>query len=374
MSGFTVLPALIRGENHPEIFYIDDFAKALRLKDLAYDAYVYEYTQNMLANLKMSGLDDREILEKFPRNMYDPNTRTIRPIVSESFRSNGVEVTIRGDEPSVRSIINVLQTYPPKGPTYSTDEDIRAGYHDLSPPCKGDAKHTSGSSSSSGSSSKSNVPAVGILPLPGSTDHSIVIMGGSKFSGSGFVVVLTDPKYNNRSYMYIPLFRDKKTGIYNSPGGRIDKTDPDKADLNILYHNAIKETHEESAGVLTIVKDSNPDDFKRQYTDIDTIGDTKYRTYLFIQNIDMSSNPLETMKNKYDSNLRNIRTTPGYSAAYTETDDIKFFRVSDFVDTIKKIKTSTNLFQNIPSYNFKDVSGSIVAVSGRTIKGIEKMI
>jgi hypothetical protein len=360
----TVLPAFIK--EYPEIFYIDDYAKALRLKDLAYDAYVYEYTQNMFKNLKMSGLDDHEILEKFPRNMYDPNTRTIRPIVSESFKSNGVEVTIRGDEPSVRSIINVLQTYPPKGPTYSTDEEIR--YYDLSPPCKGDAKHTTGSSS------KSNVPAVGILPLPGSTDHSIVIMGGTKFSGSGFVVVLADSKYNDPSDKYIPLFRDKLTGIYNAPGGRIDKTDPDKTDLNILYHNAIKETYEESAGVLTIVKDSNSDDFKRPHTDIDTIGDTKYRTYLFLQNVDMGSNPLASMKNKYDSNLLNIRTTPGYSAAYTETDDIKFFRVSDFVDTIKKIKASTNLFQNIPSYNFKDVSGSIVAVGGRTIKGVEKMI
>ena len=318
----------------------------------------------------MSGLDDHEILEKFPRHMYDPNTRTIRPIVSESFRSNGVEVTIRGDEPSVRSIINVLQTYKPKGPTYSTDEEIR--YYDLSPPCKGDAKHTTGSSSVS----KSNVPAVGILPLPGNADHSIVIMGGTKFSGSGFVVVLTDPKYKDPSDKFIPLFRDRLTGIYNAPGGRIDKTDPDKADLNILYNNAIKETHEESAGVLAIVKDSDPDDFKRYHTDIDAIGDTKYRTYAFSQNIDMSSNPLESMKAKYDSSLLNIRTAPGYSnlAAYTETDDIKFFRVSDFVDTIKKIKASTNLFQNIPSYNFKDAYGSIAAVGGRTIKGVEKMI
>jgi hypothetical protein len=376
---FTSLPTMIPADRYPYIFHLDHNANATILADLVKDEQARLYN-NRYDNAYSNYVRNNQIL-------------TAQPFITEVYNVNGVEVTIKGSEPSVRSVMDVLKTYPPTGPTYNTDY----GEPNYKLKCNADCKCVKCYNRYYGlsdiinpdpSTSNKNVPEVGIKKID--DEHSIIITDGENFSGSGFIFFLikagipiniSNPTSitalkNNSDKVYIPIFRDTKTKDYNLLGGRISTTDPNKINKNIVYSNAIKEAREESADSIIIVPDSEKTDSKRLYVDIDSKDNkdnTKYRSYLTLGYI----NDLIELKNIYESNLpyilRNSRNI--YDESYRETDGITFLRLDSIIKTINLNKTAmSHNISALSSINFQDVNGNSIRVGGRTVKVFAKIL
>jgi len=121
------LPALITPSSPLYYFHVDRIGRATSLLDMEDDERrrrdARERRQRLSNEAIVRTLEARESnLDAFP---YSLKPATHRSIVSRPYSHRGVNVTLRGDEPSIRSALSVLSTYPPKGPTYINDGDKR---------------------------------------------------------------------------------------------------------------------------------------------------------------------------------------------------------------------------------------------------------
>lgn len=371
---FQYLPTMITADRYPYIFHLDHNAKATILEDLVKDEQARQY--------------NKQYEDAFSKYIRDNHTITAQAFITEVYNVNGVEVTIKGSEPSVRAIMDTLKTYPPIGPTYDTDY----GEPNYKLNCNKDCKCIKCYNKYYGVDEKikpepinsKNVPEVGIKKID--DEHSIIITDGENFSGSGFLFFLVTSAIRNPIDMktlkanadkiFIPIFRDTKTKDYNLLGGRISTLDPNKINKNIIYSNAIKEAREESADSIVIIPDADKTDSKRLYIDIDAKDNkdnTKYRSYFILRYIDN----LVTLKNIYDANLSYVLRNPLkiYDESYRETDGITFLRLDSIIKTINLNRTviSHNI-NTLSTINFSDIYGNVIRVGGRTVKVFAKIV
>ncbi len=252
---------------------------------------------------------------------------------------DGIDVVLRGKYDDVMSVVDVLNTYPPRK-IIPGDDNKTIDFSDFS------------------NNKPKNVPEVGMI-VKG--NHILVKMDKKVYSGSGVLIMIIQKKDNvlfdgNARFV---LFRDVNTLQYNDLGGRIDKPISD-LDKNILYINAKKEALEES---MSLFKINNKSDL---YVDIES-SDTGslYRVYLYALLVDdftqfstmYEYNKLQILKN-YAAN---------FNEAFRETDNLKIF---DYISFINKLQyygmgvTSSGIYQTIDGTNQK--------VSARTTKVISK--
>jgi hypothetical protein len=293
-------------------------------------------------------LSDSDYPDRYP---FNTNRVTHRRLVSEQFKINGVEVTIRGTEPSVTSVLNTLKVYPPTGPVYASNNTPNK-YISLNEPCDPDSVTGEGApeigSKTYGDPNKKNI----IVIMPDRTE----------FSGSGTTIFLK----TKDGKIYIPVFSYigfSRKGIpkYESAGGMISNTH--KLTSNILYKNAIKETKEESATLFEIKPSKNYVDIKSD------ISDTKYRSYIHYITSDKS---LDKIKDNYNSRVIEITkdTNPVYMDDYKETNDIKFISLDVIKSNKERLKSGNEL--NFPFYG--NNSGNPITISSRTIKVLNEIL
>jgi hypothetical protein len=363
-SEFSYLPALI-GPDSPTYFLVDHSGQAHRVADMATDERTRRAEQRRRDRLSNEAiireLDAREsVVNQYP---YTVAPVTHRRVVMRPFKINGVNVMIRGDEPSIRSVVNVLQTYPPSGPTFITDTE-EDKFYDLTGPLCEDG------------SGGIDARGVGMKPY-GDGSHIVAIFpDGSEFSGAGTLLFLTTKtadelkaSANLHSEIYVPLFHETDSGQYSSLGGRISKPDADDLNKNILYVTALKETEEESADLIKIGSDTQDNDGARLYADIDAGSDTKYRSYPYFG---MSPVTLGEIENRYNQNTQAVRRIPGYTDSYRETDDIRLFRLDQLIAQMDAVVAGTDI-SRLASANLTDRRGNVTQVRGRTVRVLAKL-
>lgn len=366
---FVTLPALISPTSPIYYFLVDENGRAFRVADLATDERAKQEERDRLKILMRDAiirdLESRASnIDQFP---YATRPVGYRQIINKNFDINGVNITLRGDEPSIRAAINVLRTYPPKGPVYLTD-DGKENFIDLS------------SLICSTSDSKS-VPPVGMIKKSPNDSHITVIMNDKqKFSGSGSLLLLANQdlaKPFDYTKIFIPLFRDVNTGYYASLGGRIDEPDGSNEKdltLNILYNNARRESREESAGLIQIDSDKQTDDLKRQYIDIDSpktldSQHNKYRSYIYYVRI---PNAIRwgDFKKMYVQNASKIRRDSNFDSSYHETNDVEFISLARLIIRTSEIIGNSNV---VDFATYMTESGIPIRVRDRTVKILAKL-
>jgi hypothetical protein len=292
ITGLTTLPAVIEYDLFPEVVYGD------MVPDI-YADFGYPYTG----------------VPSFLKPYVDPAGYISGPQKYE-YRyqnQNGIDVVVRGTYDHIMSIIDVLNTYPPRirdtGRDTGRDKD-ETQYLDIL-----DLK-------SKGPSRPKSVPSVGII-TKGDFIHAKV--GGITFSGSGtLLIVLGGDK--NISNAKIILFRSKKDPKeYAELGGRLDKLKSgENADENILFNNAKRESLEESMRLFNISKQSD------SYVDIESMG-TYYRVYIYAF-VSEDHTSLQKYYN-YNKNVVYREHSPSFSDVNRETDDLQLFDYNAFIGT-----------------------------------------
>jgi hypothetical protein len=356
------LPALI-GPESPVYFFVDATGRATRLDDMADDERARREDRDRIRNLRRDAiirqLEARESnLGEFP---YTARPATHRQIVNKTYNVNGVRVKIRGDEPSIRSIINVLNTYPPRAPTRINDEGNEE-FIDLNLlGCDEEGKDV-------------DAPAVGMEKLSATDPHIAAIMkNGDKFSGSGTLMLVTDSNTPTLDTIYVPLYRDTTSGHYSSLGGRIDMPDgsADKElTLNILYNNARRETREESADLIHLSSDGRTDDTSRQYVDIDAgTSPHKYRAYIYYLRLPIDNTRFKTIYNENAVNARNMN----FGASYLETDDVVFLSLSNLIARTSEI-ANTSSISTLEYGNYLTNAGMPIKIRGRTVRVLHALL
>lgn len=354
MSVSNLLPAMITVKNYPALFALNTDYKVVPLVDILADATSLKERLEEQAHLRadtiIRRLENRESnLNRYPV-VVDPATH--RQIIEHKYKINGVDVIIRGDEPSILSVINVLKTYPPSGPTFVTQEK----WHDLNKPgCVDDL----------------TTPEIGMRSGKDDKHVSLIYPNKDVYTGSGVIVFLNLKTADqikatgiDHNQIYIPLFRDVNTGKYASLGGRVDRP-KDGPNKNTLYINAIKETREESADLLHVSsRGDDDDDESRLYVNIKTTdNNSKYRSYLLHYHTS-GRDELDKLEQIYRSNIKYIQSNPVYNDDYRETDDIRFFNLANLtliINTLKKRGTITDA-------NILDINGRITNIRGRTMR------
>lgn len=362
MSNFTYLPALI-GMEDAVYFLVDSKGTAHNVADLAADERARIEAANRPKQLRRDAmirqLESRASnLDQFP---YATRPVTMREVVTNTYDINGVKVTIRGDEPSIRSVLSVLRTYPPKGPTYLTD-DGETKFVDLTADTCSDPVDTT------------SVSPVGIERLSSTDNHIAAIMpNGQKFSGSGTLLFVTNVNGPNADEIFIPLFRDVDTGYYADLGGRIempDGTEEKELTLNILYHNARRETREESADLIQINDDGDSNDNNRIFVDIDSVGTPhKYRSYLRYLKIPYNQNRLRSL---YGENASKVRRDPNFGPEYRETNDVVLVSLRNLVNRTDEITRTTDV-SAIDNASYQTMDGIPIMVRGRTVRLLSRV-
>lgn len=325
----NVLPPLIaKGEFRSLIDTVvvyNDTGEAIPLLNLAKD----RAKEERYRKIELGILNDGDYY--LDRYTYTTDPVTHRRIISKSFKINNVEVSIKGDEPSVTAVLNTLKTYPPTGPVCLPNKAEEHKYIGFDDPC--DIKLEVGE----------GAPEIGSITFGDFDRKDIIVLmpNGTKFSGSGTIVFIK----TKNGKIYLPVFSyinpsSREIPKYESLGGmisnKINKTS------NILYENAIKESLEESAGLFHISKDNNKNDQNRDYVDIDSnISNTKYRSYPYFINV----NTLDDIKVPYDSNVIKIakmNNVKNYDY-YRETNDIQFIDFDIIMNNRENLKNGYNV-------------------------------
>lgn len=261
----------------------------------------------------------------------------------------GIDVVIRGSYNDVMSTISVLNAYPPQKHTGIMEFDLRSG--DLIDGTK-------------------PIPLIGVQEKG---KHLLVKIDNKVYSGAGSLIVLIDKnKPMTLDNAKIVLFRDAKTLQYMDLGGRIDnprfssnaKVSP-SVDKDILFKTAKNEAAEESMDLFKI--NTETDDYLDVESQVDNVY---YRIYLYVVLVD-NMNQLSTM---YDQNK--LKVMEEYfnmykrNQSYRETDDLKLFDLSSFIN---KLKTYGVENTNISNGVFYSTDGVNRNVRGRTMKVISKL-
>jgi len=361
---FTYLPALI-SPTSPTYFFVDKMGVATNFADIAADQQakqdVLDYFKNLNHDAVIRQLDARESnLNQFP---YETSPAIYRQIVNKTFEINGVKVTIRGDEPSIRSVISVLSTYPPKGPTYITDDGKETYVNIGSNFCPDDIDPI-------------QVPNVGMERITPTDPHIVAIIpNGKKYSGSGTILLITDQTTTSSSLndIYIPFFRDVKTNTWSCLGGRIDMPNGSAEKdltLNILYNNAIRESREESADLIQLKSDNQTNDNDRQMIDIKSDTDSHmYRAYIHYLHVPINPNQFT---NYFAQNVGRIIRDANFGPEYRETNDVTLIQLNTLINRTEEITTTTDI-SNIEYAYYTKNDGIPIRIRGRTIRVLDKL-
>jgi len=312
ITGLTTLPAVIEYDLFPEVVY-DTYG------EMVPDIYAdlgYPYTG----------------VPSFLKPYVDPAGYITGPQKYE-YRyqnQNGIDVVVRGTYDHIMSIIDVLNTYPPRVRDTGRNND-GTQYLDIF-----DLK-------SKGPSRPKSVPSVGITTKG---DFIYAKVDRKTFSGSGTLLIVLgkDKKIDNAK---IILFRGRKDSReYAELGGRLDKLKSGEiADENILFNNAKRESLEESMRLFNISKQSD------SYVDIESMG-TYYRVYIYAFVFED-----HTLLQQYYNNNKNVvyrEHSSSFSDVNRETDNLELFDYNAFIGTDSNNKRT-------------DVGGN-VKVKDRTIK------
>lgn len=362
---FVILPALIGPTSPIYYFFVDENGHAFRVADLATDERTKLEEKNRLVNLMRDAVIRQLEARSSNLNQFPYATRPVsyRQIVNRTYDINGVKITLRGDEPSIRAALNVLRTYPPKGPVYLTD-DGKENFLDLSNFICPDS---------------TSVPPVGYEKnRPNDSIITIIMPDKQKFNGSGSLLLVTDRDLVapiDYTKIFIPLFRDVESGNYASLGGRIDEPDgsSDKElSLNILYNNARRESREESADLIQISSDNQLNDSTRQFIDIDSLEPSiLYRSYIRYVKISATLS-LDKFKTMYVQNSSKVRRDANFGPAYLETDNLELLSVASLMTRTLEIMRTTDVSKLDYEYYMTNTSMPI-KVRGRTIRVLAKL-
>lgn len=261
--------------------------------------------------------------------------------------TNGIDAIIRGTYLNVMSIVDVLNTYPPKKRECSDRKDEKKYV-----PLYGQ----------SGAIPK-NVPTIGIKK---SGKHIELIIGSTTYSGSGSLILIFPTNQTHLDYAKIVLFRGtgETAGLYQETGGKIDSAKNKNVDQNTLFENAKKETEEESKKLFTLSKESS------QIIDIvNSVSSTTYRVYVYA--ISLSDSDIKDLSTKYNKNGLEIDSNVDlYGDSYKETDNVALFSYKDFAETIKK---NYNQGLDLKSGDFITDNRDKVKVAGRTINIVSQL-
>lgn len=259
---------------------------------------------------------------------------------------HGVDIIIRGKYNDVISTVNILNMYPPQKLKDNPEFDLLSG----------NLLETS---------SAKPVSPIGIQKKG---KHLLVKLDGKVYSGSGsLIIVIQKDKPITIENAKIVLFRDVKTQQYQDLGGRIDNPSLVKSspaiDKDILLENAKRETYEESMCLFDI---KNKTDY---FLDIESqIDNVYYRIYLHVIQVDninqltkmFDQNKLKIMEDYYGAYK--------YNESYRETDDLKLFDLSTFINKLKSYDVT-----NISNGVFYSTDGSNNNVGGRVMKAISEL-
>lgn len=290
----------------------------------------------------------------------DPSNPSTPPKLYEHRYSNdqGVDIIIRGSYNDVTSAVNILNTYPPQKIKGFPEFDLLSGNL-----LDGSSDPGSGSGSGQG------------IGIQNKGKHLLVKINGKVYSGSGsLILVIQKNQPITLENVKIVLFRDVKTSQYLDLGGRIDNPALNKSSLmptidnKILFNNSKKETLEESMCLFNI---DNSNSETENYLDIESqVNNVYYRIHLYIIQVDdvnllsvlYNENKLKIME-KYSSVYK-------HNESYRETDDLKLFNFSTFINKLRSYGVET---ANISNGVFNSTNGSSHNVGGRAMEIISKL-
>lgn len=249
---------------------------------------------------------------------------------------NGISVSISGSYNDVRSVLDILNSYPPQKQIDCNDK-----------------KYISLDQTIQSLNKSINVIKNG--------KHINVKIDNKIYTGSGSLIMIIDKK--NPSRPKFMLFKDPKTKQCQDLGGRID--DPNTIiDGSILFNNAKKETIEESMNLIQLENSSE------HYVDIQsTLDDTYYRCYLYFIQVD----DINQIKSLFDHNKYQVLDNyiNNFNESYRELDNIVLF---DYYNFIKKLDTYNVHKYGISTGVFQSIDGTSEYVRDRTLQTISKLM
>ena len=177
------------------------------------------------------------ILKQYPPLAQSaPIHKVFEPkIVTESYYTpNNEELEIKGKEHVVARVISILN---------NNKSDLNADSDDIIEALFGaPQKKTTGTTTAIVNPLK-NIQVVG--------SDLILTQNNEKYTGSGSVIFITDISIVP-NIIFIILFKDTKSGYYQSLGGKLNKNLVATNEKYILAQNASDETYQESKGTFTI--------------------------------------------------------------------------------------------------------------------------
>lgn len=269
------------------------------------------------------------------------------PVYSQEYtNANGIKVNVQGSYNDVRSVVAVLNAYPPKKiDTQDTGMLVDLADTPISP-----------------NSPASNIPKMSKY-ITGDGKDMIIGFDNKHYSGSGILVLVLNDNVpaisnilDNAKFM---LFKSTATNNYEDLGGKIDSSFEQEPDANnILIKNAIKETKEESLLLFNINNRS------LKYVDITHLGNSNkrtnmtYRGYLYVIKYNVKKLHDYT---KHNYQYINTSPNPMFTDEYKETSTADFF---DYYELVNGLKQNKRYGQTI--------TGNFVTISDRTISLIKE--
>lgn len=313
--------------------------------------------------------DDKEEYEHrcaptYDGSAYNARGVTHRRVVKKKYSHNGVNVTIEGDEPSVRSIMKILTFYKPKGPINISKTDVM--YDDLF--------------ANSGTKKKEkDIPQIAVelknTGDPREKQCTLIYPNNERFTGSGTVIFFVNRKDAKQKIkldkIFVPLFHNRNTDEYNFSGSDIT-CDPDTdVDENTLYKNAVRATKKYSADLFDV--EDALDDADRKYIDVKKDDMTQYRSYVYFYSIDENPHQIRAL---YDSNRGSAST---FGKAYHDligNGDIDLMTMIEY-ETLKLFIAdlrAKNGNLSSESHIFVNNQGVRINISGFAIRILDEMI
>jgi len=263
-------------------------------------------------------------------------------------------VIVSGTYVDVQSAIDVLNTYPPLKKDF--DEIKKRAYFPLYGP--------------GSNPTPSNVPTIGVKK----DGKRLLLFDGKDnktYSGSGSLIMVigtNDKNLSNAKFIFFRKNSSSNDKEYFEAGGMIDEPKPNEqiTDINeFLFKNAQKETEEESLRLFKLTQKSP------KTVDIESsVNKTIYRVYFYLIRQD---NPNDLIT-KYSENKRKILEdySNNYNESYKETDDLKLFGYTSFVNTLNTTYGSF-VGREYPNSEFQSDDG-FYKVKGRTIKVVSEFV
>ena len=187
------------------------------------------------------------------------------------------------------------------------------------------------------------------------------------YSGSGIVIFALDSTASRDiANAKLLMFRDSKTQEYSETGGKIDKPSPDVPnDIDILFKNAVKETHEESMRLCTF------HDKSQYFIDIQSPTDnTYYRVYVYV--LKMLNKDIVMLPKWFDENKKwTLDNFPlKHEDAYRETNAMRLFNY----DNLEKLLKTYDPAKSVRTAQIQATASEFVTVRDRTLSVMHHLL